>query len=166
MLRLTASKLTQMNLKNWKTSVSDLRQLPLEDHSFDIVMAGWSICYLASSNNNEWSDNLSQVLNEIIRVLRPNGTIIILETLGTGNEQPAPPDFLQSYYTKLEQEYGFKHKAIRTDYEFDSVEQAEEVCRDFFGDSLADRIKEEKMRIVPECTGIWWRANGISQIKR
>jgi ubiquinone/menaquinone biosynthesis C-methylase UbiE len=157
MLKVTASKLSKMNLTNWKTSVSDLRKLPLEDQSMDIVMAGWSICYLGSSNNKEWSDNLLQILSEINRVLRPNGTVIILETLGTGNEQPTPPDFLESYYMKLEQEYGFRHKAIRTDYEFDSVVQAEEICRDFFGDSLGDQIKELQMKIVPECTGIWWR---------
>jgi ubiquinone/menaquinone biosynthesis C-methylase UbiE len=157
MLKVTASKLSQMDLTNWKTPVSDLRQLPLDDQSMDIVMAGWSICYLGSSNNKEWTETLLQVLSEINRVLRPNGTVIILETLGTGNEQPTPPDFLQSYYQKLEQEYGFKHKAIRTDYQFDSVEQAEELCRDFFGDSLGDRIIEQQIKIVPECTGIWWR---------
>ncbi|KIL34180.1 hypothetical protein SD71_21170 [Cohnella kolymensis] len=157
MLKLTASKLSQMKLTNWKTTVADLRQLPLEDQSMDIVMAGWSICYLASSNNEDWSDNLTRVLNEVNRVLKPNGTVIVLETLGTGNERPEPPDFLQSYFTRLEQDFGFKHKAIRTDYQFDSVEQAEALCRDFFGDSLGDWISKTKTATIPECTGIWWR---------
>jgi ubiquinone/menaquinone biosynthesis C-methylase UbiE len=157
MLKVTANKLSQMGLTNWKTCVSDLRQIPLEGQSVDIVIAGWSICYVSSSNHQEWNGNLLQVMNEINRVLRPNGTVIILETLGTGNEEPTPPDFLINYYKTLEEQYGFKHKAIRTDYEFDSVEQAEELCRDFFGDWLGDQIKEEQTRIVSECTGIWWR---------
>lgn len=158
MLKVTANKLSRMGLSNWKTCVSDLMQIPLEDQSADIVMAGWSICYVGSSNRPEWKDNLVQVMNEIQRVLRPNGIAIILETLGTGHEEPNPPDFLIQYYKTLEEQYGFKHKAIRTDYAFDSVEQAEKLCRDFFGDELGDRIKEQQTKIVPECTGVWWRS--------
>jgi ubiquinone/menaquinone biosynthesis C-methylase UbiE len=158
MLKVTANKLSQMALTNWKTSVSDLRQIPLEDQSIDIVIAGWSICYLGSSNHQEWKENLLLIMKEINRVLRPNGTIIILETLGTGNEQPTPPDFLINYFETLGDQYRFNHKAIRTDYQFDSVQQAEELCREFFGDLLGDRIIKEQSRIVPECTGIWWRA--------
>jgi ubiquinone/menaquinone biosynthesis C-methylase UbiE len=157
MLKVTANKLSQKGLTNWKTSVSDLRQLPLEDQSIDIVIAGWSICYLASSNHQEWKENLLLIMREINRVLRPNGTIIILETLGTGNEEPTPPDFLINYYETLRDQYRFNHKAFRTDYQFDSVQQAEELCREFFGDLLGDRIIKEQSSIVPECTGVWWR---------
>jgi len=157
MLKVTGHKLTQMGLTNWKTSVADLRQFPIEDRSLDIVIAGWSVCYVCSTNNEDWKINLQQVMNEFDRVLRPGGTAIILETLGTGHEEPAPPDFLIPYYKALEAQYGFRHRSIRTDYRFDSVGQAEQVCRDFFGDELGDRIKANQTSIVPECTGIWWR---------
>lgn len=157
MLKVAANKLTQMKLSNWKTSTSDLRKIPVDDQSIDIVIAGWSICYLGSSNHQDWTENLNQVMNEINRVIRPNGMVIILETLGTGNEEPSPPESLIHYFKALEEDYGFRHKTIRTDYQFDSVEQAEELCRDFFGNEIGDRIKEEQLRKVPECTGIWWR---------
>lgn len=157
MLKTAANKLTQMKLTNWKTSVSDLREIPVDDQSIDIVLAGWSICYIGSSNQEDWNNNLNQVMQEIDRVLRPQGTVIILETLGTGNVDPTRPDFLSGYYAALEEQYGFLHKAIRTDYQFDSVEQAEELCRDFFGKELGDRIQEEQLSIVPECTGVWWK---------
>lgn len=157
MLKTAANKLTQLKLTNWKTSVSDLRKIPVDDQSVDIVIAGWSICYIGSANQEDWNENIYQVMQEINRVLRPNGTVIILETLGTGNEEPTPPDFLNRYYVSLEEQYGFRHQAIRTDYQFDSVEQAEQLCRDFFGKELGDRIKEEQIRIVPECTGVWWK---------
>ena len=26
----------------------------------------------------------------------------------------------------------------------------------FFGEAMAQRIREEKLVIVPECTGVWW----------
>ncbi|WP_246042036.1 class I SAM-dependent methyltransferase [Cohnella pontilimi] len=161
MLKVTASKLAAMGLRNWKTSVADLRQIPLEDQSADMIIAGWSICYMSSSGNQDWQENLNQVMKEIDRVLRPGGTVIILETMGTGNTVPTPPDYLIPYFKRLEEQYGFAHKAIRTDYKFDSVEQAEQLCRDFFGDELGDRIKGEKTNIVPECTGIWWRNKSV-----
>ncbi|WP_410769377.1 class I SAM-dependent methyltransferase [Fontibacillus sp. BL9] len=157
MLKVTASKLDRMGLTNWKTCVADLRQIPLQNQSMDIIMAGWSICYVGSSNHEAWEQNLSQVMTEIFRILRPGGTVIILETLGTGNTEPSGPEFLMNYYEALERQYGFKHKAIRTDYEFDSAEQAEQLCRDFFGDELGDKIKEKQLTIVPECTGVWWK---------
>ncbi|WP_218240906.1 hypothetical protein, partial [Pseudomonas sp. 2822-17] len=87
---------------------------------------------------------------EIMRVLRTNGTAIIFETMGTGFETPNPPAFLKQYYSLLENKYGFSHKWIRADYEFDSVQQAEELTRFFFGDELADRVVNEKLTRVPE----------------
>lgn len=158
MLKKTAEKCTRMNLLNWKTSVSDFRNLSLEDESADVVLAGWSICYVASSNNQGWEDHLQDVMDEMTRVLRPDGKIIIYETMGTGNTEPLPPDYLMQYFKALEERYGFESMKIRTDYKFDSVEQAEKLCRDFFGDEIGDRIKEEQTKIVPECTGVWWRS--------
>jgi hypothetical protein len=92
------------------------------------------------------------------RVLRPGGAIIILETLGTGRETPQPPaPALAAYYDWLENEHGFNHTWIRTDYRFASVDEAEALTRFFFGDNLAGRIRRDNLTILPECTGIWWR---------
>jgi hypothetical protein len=91
-------------------------------------------------------------------VLRPAGTIIIIETLGTGSTEPSPPhERLAAYYQMLEQEYSFASTAIRTDYKFDSVQQASEVLGFFFGDEFAAWVTDQQSPIVPECTGIWWR---------
>lgn len=157
MLRIAADKLTGMGLSNWKVAVADSRQLPLEDRSADVVTAGWSICYLGSSNQAEWEADLRRVMDEIDRILKPGGTVIIFETLGTGNEEPAVPASLASYYGALVEQYGFRYRWIRTDYRFDSPDQAERLCRDFFGDELGDRIREGQSSVVPECTGIWWK---------
>lgn len=96
MLEETAEKLTQAGLTNWKTEVADHRKLPLEDQSADLIVAGWTICYLTSTNVPDWKQNLNDVISEIKRVLKPNGTIIIFETMGTGYETPNPPDFLKA----------------------------------------------------------------------
>ncbi|MCD9022088.1 class I SAM-dependent methyltransferase [Cohnella silvisoli] len=156
MLEITAERLRQADLTNWTTQVSDHRKLPLADQSADLIVAGWTICYLGSTNVNNWEQNISEVIGEIKRVLRPNGTVIIFETLGTCFESPNAPDFLQQYYSALVDTYGFSHRWIRTDYEFDSIQQAERLTRFFFGDEVADRVIEQNLVRLPECAGVWW----------
>ncbi|RCW43111.1 class I SAM-dependent methyltransferase [Paenibacillus prosopidis] len=156
MLQLTARRLSQAGHTNWTTHVADHRKLPLEDNSADLVVSGWSICYLGSDDIPGWEQNIKEVMREIKRVLRANGTVIIFETMGTGFETPTPPDFLKPYYAALEQEYGFSYKWIRTDYQFDSVEQGEQLTRFFFSDDLADKVAEQKLIHLPECAGVWW----------
>jgi hypothetical protein len=92
------------------------------------------------------------------RMLRPGGTAVILETLGTGQEAPRPPtEGLAAYYAFLEDEHDFSSTWLRTDYRFNSLEEAEQLVRFFFGPELASRIVQEELLILPECTGIWWR---------
>jgi hypothetical protein len=37
------------------------------------------------------------------------------------------------------------------------VEEAVELAGFFFGEEMADRVREERLVILPECTGVWWR---------
>ena len=156
MLRVTADRLREVGLSNWSTEVADHRNLPLADRSADLIVSGWSVCYLASSNDPDWERNLADVIGEIRRVLRPGGTAILFETMGTGYETPNPPDFLRPYYDSLERDYGFSHRWIRTDYEFEDIGQAERLSRFFFGDELADKVVRDSLVRLPECAGIWW----------
>jgi len=156
MLKVTAEKLNRLGLNNWRTLVADHRDIPVEDNIADVITAGWTICYLGSTNNSSWEENLDYVIAEMKRIIRPGGTIIIFETLGTGYEHPNGPDFLQRYYAKLVEDFGFTHKYIRTDYKFETNEEAEELTRFFFGKELADEVVDQKLTILPECTGVWW----------
>ncbi|MFD2615134.1 class I SAM-dependent methyltransferase [Paenibacillus gansuensis] len=156
MLEVLAGRLTDMEAGTWRTAVADHRELPVADASADVLTAGWTVCYLASSNNPDWEADLAAAVGEMKRVVRPGGTVIVLETLGTGHEAPAGPDFLQPYYAALQERYGFTHTWIRTDYEFASAEEAESLSRFFFGDELAERVRASGSRILPECTGVWW----------
>lgn len=47
-----------------------------------------------------WHDNIKSVFVEMKRIVRPGGILIILETLGTGTEEPDPPEFLIKYYKR------------------------------------------------------------------
>ena len=84
---------------------------------------------------------------------------IILETMGTGFEQPTPPEHLVPYYQFLEQEQGFSSTWIQTDLLFESVEQAKEQVTFFFGEDMIHKVipgPDENHVLLPECTGIWW----------
>jgi len=140
---------------NWLAAASDHRFLPLTAHSADLIVSGWSVSYVTVWNPNNWRAEADAWLKESKRVLRKNGTIILFESLGTGNELPQRLAHLENFYNWLD-EVGFKNKWIRTDYKFESPEVASEVAGFFFGDEMKKKIIAEKMTILPECTGVWW----------
>lgn len=156
MLRVCRERLIASGLSNWQVHVADHRQLPVTDHSADLVVSGWSVSYLAVWNQENGQAELDKWLTEMKRVLRKDGTIILFESLGTGNEEPIRLEHVESTYQWLDAN-GFEKTWIRTDYKFDSIEEAEELSRFFFGDELGDKVERNHWVILPECTGVWWR---------
>jgi ubiquinone/menaquinone biosynthesis C-methylase UbiE len=157
MLDVAVAKLKKTGWRNWRVLVADNRSLPVADQAADLSIAGWSLGHSTSWVADGWRAEIEQALAQMKRVLRPGGTVIILETLGTGCESPHPPsDALAAYYALLEGGHGFSATWIRTDYRFASLSEAEDLTRFFFGDELADRVAGEGLVILPECTGIWW----------
>lgn len=156
MLRVCREKLITSRLVNWQVDVADHRQLPADDVSADLVVSGWSMAYLAVWNPESWRAELEKWMGEMKRVLKPNGYIILFESLGTGNESPIQLEHLKNYYPWLD-EVGFQHKWIRTDYKFESLDEAEYLSRFFFGDEFGDKVRENKWVTLPECTGVWWK---------
>jgi ubiquinone/menaquinone biosynthesis C-methylase UbiE len=149
--------LGRTGVQNWTLAVADNRALPVADHVADLSIEGWSLGHFTSWYAESWRDEIGQALTEMKRVLRPGGTVVILETLGTGEETPRPPgDALAAYYAWLEEELGFSSTWFRTDFRFGSLAEAEELIQFFFGDPLADRVVRENLVFLPECTGVWW----------
>lgn len=155
MLRICRQRLEASGLTDWKVDVADHRELPIPDHSADLVVSGWSVSYLAVWNADSWREELEKWLGEMKRVLRRGSFIVLFESLGTGNESPIKLEHLRDFYPWLD-EAGFQKKWIRTDYKFTSVEEAEELSRFFFGDELGDKVRANGWVILPECTGVWW----------
>lgn len=156
MLRVCRQRLLASGLKNWQVQLADHRRLPLPDHSADLAVSGWSVSYLAVWDQEQGEAELDRWLAEMRRVLRPGGTIILFESLGTGNESPVRLEHVESTYRWLDAK-GFENKWIRTDYQFESVGEAAELAGFFFGDEMADSIRAKQSPILPECTGVWWR---------
>lgn len=158
MLRVCRQRLVASGLPNSAVSVADHRQLPVQDHSVDLVVSGWSVSYLAVWNPERAGEELDTWLVEMQRVLRENGMIILFESLGTGNESPVRLEHVETTYQWLDRN-GFQNKWIRTDYKFDSLDEATDLAGFFFGADMAGRVRERRSVILPECTGVWWRKN-------
>ena len=140
-------------------AVADMHQVPFADASADMVIAGWSFCYLAVWGEDNWARELETGLQEALRVLKPGGVIILLENFGTGFESPAPPPHLNDYFNFLK-EKGFQSDWFRTDYRFQSAQEAVDLSNFFFGGELAEKVEKNKWVTLPECTGILWMENG------
>jgi len=156
MLDVTRSRLAALGLNNWQVEVADHRSIPLADDSVDLVVSGWSVSYLAVWNPDSWRAELEKWLDEMKRILRPSSHIVLFESLGTGNESPLHLQHLESYYPWLD-EMGFQNKWIRTDYLFESLDEAVDLAGFFFGEEMANQVREVRLIILPECTGVWWK---------
>ena len=156
MLRVCRQRLVGSGLSNWQVDVADHRQLPVEDHSADLVVSGWSVSYLSVWNQENGAAELDKWLIEMQRVLRKDGMIILFESLGTGNESPVRLEHVELTYRWLD-DNEFQNKWIRTDYKFESIEEAEELSRFFFGDELGGKTRQNNWIILPECTGVSWK---------
>ena len=155
MLRVCKQKFSASGLSNWQVDLADHRKLPVPDQSADLVVSGWSLSYLAVWNPDTWREELESWMAEMKRVLKPGSFIVLYESLGTGNEAPIKLDHLKDFYPWLD-ETGFQNKWIRTDYKFESLAEAEELSRFFFGDELGNKVVQNSWTILPECTGVWW----------
>lgn len=142
---------------DWTFTRCDARELTVASGWADLAIAGWVFGHLREWMPEGWQDEVGKALAELRRVLRPGGTALIIETLGTGATEPAPPtEGLAEYYAWLEAQ-GFIRTAIRTDYQFNSVGEAARVTGFFFGEAFAARVRQQGWARIPECTGLWSR---------
>lgn len=157
MLAEARTFLKDASTNNWTLEVASNHALPVSTGSADLAVAGWTFGHLTQWYPTGWQTELDKVLDEVSRILKPDGTAIIIETLGTGSEFPTPPSpVLAEYYTILENKYAFRKSAIRTDYQFKNIEEAIALARFFFGEALANKIASNSSSVLPECTGLWY----------
>jgi ubiquinone/menaquinone biosynthesis C-methylase UbiE len=158
MLRVAADRLGRYGDRLELRVADATTGLPLADRSVDLALAGWVFGHLRHWLPERWRESIRGALSEMTRTLRAGGPTIVIETLGTGATEPSPPnDALGEFYRWLEREEGFQRESIRTDYRFESVEEAARITGFFFGAAFGEIVRERGSTIVPECTGIWSR---------
>jgi len=138
-----------------RLEVADAELLPVEDGWADLAIAGWVFGHFRSWMPDDWQNHVTRGLVEMRRALKLGAPLVVIETLGTGSETPAPPNAgLAEYYAWLEAQ-GFRRTPIRTDYQFATIDEAASTMGFFFGDAFAERVRKERWTRIPECTGIW-----------
>ncbi len=158
MLEVARRHLERSSGAAWELHRADARNLPVGSGVADVAIAGWVFGHLRDWFRADWREQIGLALGEMTRVLKPGGSTIVIETLGTGTDRPAPPSAeLAEYYGWLEVERGMRRDVFRTDYQFADVETAARVTGFFFGDEFAERVRAHGWTRVPECTGLWWR---------
>jgi ubiquinone/menaquinone biosynthesis C-methylase UbiE len=158
MLDKAASNIQSQGLTNVTVAVADNKSIPLADASADVVIEGWSFCYTVSQEQSYWRNEADALISESMRLLKPGGMLVIIETLGTGFRMPAAPgSVLPVFYGYLERQLGFAARWVRTDYCFPSLAEARRLVELFFGQMVDYDLVAGRKVIVPECTGIWWR---------
>ena len=146
---------------------ADARALPVRSGWADVAIAGWVLGHLRSWHAATWRETIARGLAEMDRALRPGGTRIVIETLGTGEESPRPPTpELAGYYAWLEGEQGMRRVWIRTDYRFPDPDAAARATGFFFGEEFAGLVRQRGWSRIPECTGLWWRRAGAARPPR
>ncbi|MEK7251536.1 MAG: hypothetical protein AAB209_14055, partial [Bacteroidota bacterium] len=146
--------------KNYILRTADHLQTDAPSSTYDIAIEGWGWGFGHSilAQPKAWRDVAEELVREMQRVVKKNGTCIIIETRGTGFEEPhIREDGLGMFYHYLETIAGFRRRYVRTDYRFESVENASRILSFFFGERMATFVAEKNQPMVPECTGIWYR---------
>jgi ubiquinone/menaquinone biosynthesis C-methylase UbiE len=158
MLRVAAQRDVPSDAMAIEWVAADNRNLPLATGCAALVVAGWSLGHSVGWYPGAWRFEIGRALAEMLRVTARGGTQAVIETLGTGSETPlAPNQGLADFYRWLEEEHGFVRQWMRTDYLFESPEEAEQLVRFFFGDEMGERVRSGGVQLVPECTGLWTR---------
>jgi Methyltransferase domain len=137
---------------------ADNLNMPEMDRKHDVFIEGWSFGHAVTDCPN--LDDIPTVTDNLVynasNALRPGGTMILVETMGTNVDQPAAPsDKLARFYSELEQKHGFTSSLVRTDYRFSSNAEAARVMGFFFGDVMRESVRRRGTAIIPEWTGLW-----------
>ena len=158
MLAEASLMLPTTGMSNWSLAIGDNSRMPVASNCADLVIEGWSFAHVMEWHPRQWRGRVDAMLAEMRRILKPGGMALLIETLGTGRRRPqAPTPELARLYHYWESSCGFNMRWIRTDFQFASRSEADELTRFFFGDAMADECLSPSSVILPECTGIWWR---------
>lgn len=141
--------------------VADGRALPVRGGWADVAIAGWVFGHFCDWHVESADEQIGSAIREMRRCLRPGGTAVILETLGTGTSAAgAPTPGLERHYRRMEDVFGFTRAVVETDYEFADRRTAEELVTFFFGEETARQIGPEARPRLREYTGVWTWTDG------
>lgn len=158
MLALARDNLTATGTSNWTLAAGDNLRMPVTANCADLALEGWSFNHVMAWHPEDWRERIDGMLKEMARVLKPGGVAILLETMGTGTRRPRIPNRrLKLLYHYWQESCGFDFRWVRSDYQFATPQEARDLLRGVFSESLTNTWLAAGMTLLPQCTGIWWR---------
>lgn len=120
---------------------------------YDVIVEGWSFGHSAVAHAETVPEWFATLHAGLLGLLSPEGSIVVIETLGTLSGMPAPPGpVLGEFYALLEGPFGYRKTVLDTSYRFGDGEEARRIIGFFFGSAMASRVEGP---FVPEYTGLW-----------
>jgi SAM-dependent methyltransferase len=134
-------------------SLADNDALDKTGGSYDVIIEGWSFGHSAVAHASEVPGWFAALHTGLLGLLSPEGSIVIIETLGTLSGMPsAPGPVLGEFYDLLEGSFGYCRTVLDTSYRFGDGEEARRIIGFFFGHDMAARVDGP---LVPEYSGLW-----------
>jgi len=134
-------------------SLADNDALGKPGGPYDVIIEGWSFGHSAVAHASDIAAWFATLHAGLLGLLAPEGSIVVIETLGTLADMPAAPGpALGEFYELLEARFGYRRTVLDTGYRFEDGEEARRILGFFFGDGMAARIDGP---LVPEYTGLW-----------
>ena len=143
-LDLSSDQLSKAKLKSKKNSLfinSSLEKIDLEDNSVDLIISTWVLGTITNI------DERNKCLNELKRVLKPNGEIILVENDENSEFEEIrnrTKDTRTRDYNNWILSNQFKvDKRIDTYFNFNSLEEAKECFKVIYGESISNKINNK-----------------------
>ena len=133
----------KINTENVKLYCCNLKQIPLPNHSIDIIYASWVLGTILDL------DERLKVLQEFHRVLKPNGAIILIENAENSEFEKIrnrDKDNRTIEYNNWILNQGFCIISNIKDYfHFKDINEAKKTFETIYGNEVASKIKRNKI---------------------
>ncbi|MCI8544721.1 MAG: class I SAM-dependent methyltransferase [Bacilli bacterium] len=131
----------KINKKNSILQVGDLEKLNFLDASFDVVISSWVLGTITDEMKRK------NVIDELKRVLKPNGTIYLIE-----NDSDGEFEKLRGHIQRTEEynnwliKQGFQIiQKLETNFHFSDLEEVRTVFGEIYGKQISNQIKAKKI---------------------
>jgi ubiquinone/menaquinone biosynthesis C-methylase UbiE len=155
MRQVADAKKQKLGVKNVDFLPGEHKDIPLPDNSIDLIVEGWAFLKAFRTVYPEWRAEFDAIVFEMKRILRPKGSIVLIETMGSLHIWKDVPEKNVELYDYFEKDLCLKKTIIRTDYKFATKEEAVDYSIFFFGDEVGAEVSEIGDLIVPEATAVW-----------